>query len=72
MSDDDAHEELRGRDLIGLGGLLAGGVVAGVVIGILLDNAFDTTPLFTLVGIFVGTVSAAVACWVKVRDALRG
>jgi F0F1-type ATP synthase assembly protein I len=72
MSDDDAHEALRGRDLIGLGGLLAGGVVAGMVIGLLLDNAFGTSALFTLLGIFVGTVSAGVACWFKVRDALRG
>jgi F0F1-type ATP synthase assembly protein I len=72
MSDDDAHEALRGRDLIGLGGLLAAGVIAGTLIGLLLDNAFGTTPVCTLLGILVGTVGAAVGCWLKVRDALRG
>ena len=42
MVDDDSDNgrpRLRGRDLVGLGGLLVGGVVGGLVIGLLLDNA---------------------------------
>jgi F0F1-type ATP synthase assembly protein I len=72
MSDDDGNDGLRGRDLIGLGGVLVAGVVAGLVLGLVLDNVLGTEPVLTLVGIFAGIVVAAVAFWVKVRDALRG
>jgi F0F1-type ATP synthase assembly protein I len=72
MSDDDGNDGLRCRDLIGLGGVLVAGVVAGLVLGLVLDNVLGTEPVLTLVGIFAGIVVAAVAFWVKVRDALRG
>jgi F0F1-type ATP synthase assembly protein I len=62
---------LRGRDLLGLGGLLVGAVVGGLVIGLLLDAAFDTGPLFVLLGIAAGIVAAGAGFWVKVRGALR-
>jgi F0F1-type ATP synthase assembly protein I len=62
---------LRGRDLLGLGGFLVAAVVGGLGIGLLLDAAFDTSPLFVLVGIFLGIVAAGAGFWVKVRDALR-
>jgi F0F1-type ATP synthase assembly protein I len=62
---------LRGRDLLGLGGLLVGAVVGGLVIGLLVDAALDTSPLFVLLGIAAGIVAAGTAFWVKVRDALR-
>ena len=62
---------LRGRDLLNLGGLLVAGVVGGLVVGLVLDNLLDTSPVFVLVGIFLGIVLSAVAFWVKVRDALR-
>lgn len=71
MGDDDANDALRGRDLIGLGGLLVASVVAGLVLGLLLDGAFGTSPVLTLVGIFSGIVVGAVAFWLKVRDVLR-
>jgi F0F1-type ATP synthase assembly protein I len=63
---------LRGRDLIGLGGLLVGAVVAGLVIGLLLDNAAGTSPVFTLLGVFLGIVAGGVGFWLRVRTALRG
>ena len=47
---------LRGRDLVGLGGLLVGAVVGGLVIGLLVDQALGTSPLFVLVGVLVGIV----------------
>jgi putative F0F1-ATPase subunit (Ca2+/Mg2+ transporter) len=72
MSDDGGSDALRGRDLIGLGGLLVASVVAGLVLGLVLDNVLGTEPVFTLLGIFAGIVLGAVAFWLKVRDALRG
>ena len=63
---------LRGRDLIGLGGLLVGAVVAGLVLGLLIDNAAGTSPVFTLVGVFLGIVAGGVGFWLRVRVALRG
>jgi F0F1-type ATP synthase assembly protein I len=72
MSDEERDNALRGRDLIGLGGLLVAGVVAGLVVGLLLDDALGTTPIFVLVCLAVGMGGAAVAFWLKVRDALRG
>lgn len=62
---------LRGRDLLGLGGFLVAAVVGGLVIGLFLDAAFDTSPLFVLLGIAAGIVAAGVGFWLKVRDALR-
>ena len=61
----------RGRDLIGLGGLLAGSVVAGTVLGLVIDNAAGTAPAFTLIGVGLGIVAGAVGFWLKVRAALR-
>jgi F0F1-type ATP synthase assembly protein I len=63
---------LRGRDLIGLGGLLVGAVVAGLVLGLLLDAAAGTSPVFTLVGVFLGILAGGVGFWLRVRTALRG
>jgi F0F1-type ATP synthase assembly protein I len=72
MSDESPHQDsLRGRDLIGLGGLLVGAVVGGMVLGLLVDSAAGTSPAFALVGIFLGIVVGCVAFWLRVRSALR-
>ena len=71
MADDGSREVLRGRDLIGLGGLLAGSVIVCTALGYLLDQAVDTTPVFTLIGIALGMVAGAVGFWARVRSALR-
>ena len=63
---------LRGRDLLGLGGLLVGAVVGGLVLGALLDRAAGSSPAFTLVGIALGIVAGGVGFWLRVRAALRG
>jgi F0F1-type ATP synthase assembly protein I len=63
---------LRGRDLIGLGGLLAAAVIAGTVLGLLLDHVAGTEPAFTLAGVALGIVAGAAGFWLRVRDALRG
>ena len=69
---DDGDQGLRGRDLIGLGGLLAGAVIAGTVLGLLVDSAADTSPAFTVTGVGLGIVAGAVGFWLRVRSALRG
>jgi F0F1-type ATP synthase assembly protein I len=71
MADDRTGNTLRGRDLVGLGGLLVGAVVAGLVIGLLVDEAAGTTPVFTLVGLLLGILGGGYAFWVRVRAALR-
>jgi hypothetical protein len=63
---------LRGRDLIGLGGLLAGCVVVGMVLGLVVDNAAGSAPVGVLVGIGLGVLLGAIAFVVRVRAALRG
>ena len=71
MGAERTPQGLRGRDLIGLGGILVAGVVGGLVIGLVVDDAAGTSPLWTLVGVSVGIVMAVVAFAVRVRDALR-
>jgi F0F1-type ATP synthase assembly protein I len=71
MADEQPDRTLRGRDLIGLGGLLAGAVVAGMVVGYLLDRAIGTTPVLTLLGILLGMVAGGLGFWLKVRTALH-
>ena len=62
---------LRGRDLIGLGGLLVGAIVAFTLLGIVLDRAVGTTPVLTIVGVFVGMAAGAAGFAVRVRAAMR-
>ncbi len=68
---DEPTEGLRGRDLVGLGGLLAGAVVVGTGLGLLLDRAAGSSPAFTLVGIALGMLAGAFGFWARVRSALR-
>jgi hypothetical protein len=63
---------LGGRDLIGLGGLLAGSVIVCTALGLLLDHAADSSPAFTLVGVALGIVAGCVGFWLRVRSALQG
>jgi F0F1-type ATP synthase assembly protein I len=72
MVDDNSDNGLRGRDLVGLGGLLTGAVVVGLVGGLVVDDRAGTSPVFTLVGIGLGIVAGGVGFWVRVRSALRG
>jgi F0F1-type ATP synthase assembly protein I len=71
MADQHPDPGLRGRDLVGLGGMLAGAVIVGLVVGLLVDDAAGTSPAFTLVGIALGIVVGAAAFWARVRSALR-
>jgi F0F1-type ATP synthase assembly protein I len=71
MADERSDTALRGRDLVGLGGLLAGAVIFGTGLGYLLDRAAGTDPVFTLVGVFVGIATGGVGFWLRVRAVLR-
>jgi F0F1-type ATP synthase assembly protein I len=71
MADEPSDNSLRGRDLVGLGGLLAGAVVAGTVLGLLIDNLAGTEPVFTVIGVGLGIVTGAIGFWLRVRSALR-
>jgi F0F1-type ATP synthase assembly protein I len=62
---------LRGRDLIGLGGFLAAAIIFCTVLGIVLDRAADTTPAFTMAGVFLGILAGGLGFWARVRAALR-
>jgi F0F1-type ATP synthase assembly protein I len=66
-----ADEGLRGRDLIGLGGLLVGAIVAGTLLGLLVDHAAGTSPAFTVVGVFLGMAFGALGFALRVRAAVR-
>lgn len=72
MVDERSENGLRGRDLVGLGGLLAGAVIAGSVVGLVADDVAGTSPTFTLVGIGLGILAGCLGFWVRVRAALRG
>ena len=71
MADGHPDPTFRGRDLAGLGGMLAGAVVVGLVLGLLADHAAGTSPLWTLVGIGLGIVAAGIGFWVRVRSVLK-
>jgi F0F1-type ATP synthase assembly protein I len=62
---------LRGRDLIGLGGLLAAAVIAGTLLGLVLDHVAGTEPAFTMAGVLLGVVAGGLAFWARVRAALK-
>jgi F0F1-type ATP synthase assembly protein I len=71
MGDERTENTLRGRDLAGLGGLLVAGVVGGLVIGLVIDDRAGSSPVATLIGIFLGVALGAVGFWLRVRAALR-
>jgi LPXTG-motif cell wall-anchored protein len=71
MADGQPDPAFRGRDLAGLGGMLAGAVVAGLVLGLLVDNATGDSPTWTLVGIGLGILAAVVGFWFRVRSVLK-
>ncbi len=60
------------RDLLTLGGMLVGSIVVGLVLGLLLDSWWDTSPAFVLAGTALGIVAAGAGFWFRVRDFLRG
>jgi F0F1-type ATP synthase assembly protein I len=70
-ADQSGDAGLRGRDLIGLGGLLAAAVIAGTLLGLVLDHVAGTEPAFTMAGVLLGVVAGGLAFWARVRAALK-
>jgi F0F1-type ATP synthase assembly protein I len=62
---------MRGRDLIGLGGMLVGAVVGCTVLGLLVDDLAGSSPVGVVLGVAAGMVLGAVAFVLRVRRALR-
>jgi F0F1-type ATP synthase assembly protein I len=57
-----------GSDLAGIGLYLAGAVLVPLIVGVFVDNALNTAPVFVLIGLFVGLVAGGIAIWLKVRE----
>lgn len=60
------------RDILTLGGMLLGSMVTGILLGLLLDAWWDSSPTFVLAGTALGIIAAALGFWLRVRDFLRG
>jgi len=71
MADGPPDPTFRGRDLAGLGGMVAGAVVVGLVLGLLVDHATGDSPTWTLIGIGVGILAAIAGFWFRVRGVLK-
>jgi F0F1-type ATP synthase assembly protein I len=56
-----------GAELLGLGVFLAAAVVVPLVIGIAIDGALRSGPLFMFVGLAVGIVAAAGGLYARLR-----
>ncbi len=56
--------------LVGLGTVFAGTVVAGLVLGWLVDRHFDSSPIFVLAGIGIGIVAAFASAWRQIKPFL--
>jgi F0F1-type ATP synthase assembly protein I len=48
-----------------------GAIVAGTLLGLLLDNLAGTSPVFTLLGVFLGMAFGAVGFALRIRAAAR-
>jgi F0F1-type ATP synthase assembly protein I len=57
--------------MAGIGIYLAAAVLLPILGGVLLDGVFKTSPVFVLVGLFVGLAAGAAAVWLKVREFTR-
>jgi F0F1-type ATP synthase assembly protein I len=52
--------------------MLVGCIVAGVAIGLVVDQQADSSPRGVLVGTAVGIVAAGFGFWLRVRAFMRG
>jgi F0F1-type ATP synthase assembly protein I len=58
-------------DLVTLGTTTVACLVGGLVVGLLVDQHLHTVPVYTLVGLGVGIVGAALITYVRVRKYLN-
>jgi len=57
--------------LVGLGSMFVGFIVAGLVLGELADRRWGTSPTFVLVGISVGIVGSTISSWIHIKPFLQ-
>lgn len=69
MADEPSNGALRGRDLIGLGGLLVGAIVVFTLLGLLVDHLAGSSPVGVIVGVFVGMGAGAAGFAARIRAA---
>jgi F0F1-type ATP synthase assembly protein I len=60
-----------GRDLLGLGGMLAGSVVGCTVLGLVVDELAGTSPVGAVTGVGLGIAFGATAFVLRALRALR-
>lgn len=47
-------------------------ILGGAVAGLVIDMALETSPLFVLIGLFLGTALSAIGIWLLIRSGTRG
>lgn len=65
-------QPLGGRDLLGLGGLLAGSVVGFTLLGLFVDHLAGSSPIGVVIGVAIGMLAGAAGFAIRVRRALHG
>jgi F0F1-type ATP synthase assembly protein I len=55
---------------MGLGGFLAAAVIVPLVVGLLVDRALHTSPVFILVGLALGIGASGAGLYVRIRQYL--
>ena len=68
---DEPEEQFGWSTLLGMGAVVAAELVAGLVLGWLVDRLAGTTPVFLLVGVLLGIVAAVSYTVVEFRKYLR-
>ena len=56
-----------GRELVGLGGMLAGAVIVPMLIGLGVDHLAHSGPIFFLIGLGVGVLGAIVTGYTRFK-----
>jgi F0F1-type ATP synthase assembly protein I len=54
-------------ELLGLGAAIAGAMIVPLVAGALIDGALRTGPIFLIIGVAVGIVSASVTAYMRIK-----
>jgi F0F1-type ATP synthase assembly protein I len=60
-----------GADMAGVGIYFAAAALLPILGGVALDGLFHSSPVFVLIGLFVGLVAGGAAIWLKVREFTR-
>jgi F0F1-type ATP synthase assembly protein I len=68
---DDDRPNLNWSSLLGIGGVAAGVLVAGVALGWWVDGLLHTTPIFVLVGVALGIAGGISHAVVQLRRYLK-